>query len=265
MRVYKIFDEEPEMMVGTLLYYEKSHDFIIELVDTLNEWTAPLLLTSYIKKGIFTIPRETSFLWVKERIIPSGRQNISAILNTHKLKQYEEIDFLELSGGRCSQDYLYIRKTDVLPDYVSERAKRNLKECVVLNPTTILCFFADNSTKKVNLKGLQETDETDKILKHPALLNSCKVGTGGYCITFNDNIDIPAHVLYSAGFDIPLELEDFITFTRSNVLDTTECSDILECSRQNLSYLRMQEQITPIKKNVKGSLYLKGDVLKNKW
>lgn len=265
MKIFKILDEELDMLIGTLIYYENSHDFIIELMDTLDEWTAPLLLTGFVRRGIYTIPRAISFLWVKERIIPSGRQNIGAILNTHKLKQYDEMTFLELSSGRCSQDYMYIKKVDELPDYVAERAKKNLKECVVLDQNTLLCFFADDTTRKVDLKLLSDIDEVATIIKHPALLSSCKVSTGGYSITFNDNIDLSARVLYKAGLEIPLKLEDFIIFIRQNVLDTSDCCDALGCSRQNIAYLQKKQQLTSVQKDVKGNLYLKGEVLKNSW
>lgn len=265
MKIYKIIDEELDLLIGTLLYFEKSKDFVIELSEAVDEWTAPLLLTSYVKKGIFTIPRDISFLWVKERIIPSGRQNIGAILDTHKLKQYEEYAFLELSNGRCSQDQLYIKRIDELPDYVAERAKKNIKECVVLNQNTLLCFFADNTTRKVCLDELPQLDGIDKVRKNLQLLMSCQVGTGGYCITFNNAIDIPSALLYSAGIPIPLGLEDFVTFIRGNVFDTTDSCNALSCSRQNLAYLVKQEQLNTIRNDVKGNLYLKGSVLKNTW
>ena len=42
---------------------------------------------------------------------------------------------------------------------------------------------------------------------------------------------------------------------------TTEACDSLQCSRQNLAYMVKKEQIDPIKEDVKGNLYLKGDVL----
>ena len=64
--------------------YEKEKSFIIELTDSLDEWNAPLLFTNLVKKRIYTVPRDLSLLWVKERIIPSGRQNIRDILNNHK-------------------------------------------------------------------------------------------------------------------------------------------------------------------------------------
>ncbi len=41
--------------------------------------------------------------------------------------------------------------------------------------------------------------------------------------------------------------------------------NILECSRQNIAYMVKQQHLVPIKENVKGNLYLKGDILNNKW
>lgn len=265
MKIFKIIDEEQDLFIGTLLYYDKAKDFIIELSGELNEWNAPLLLTAYVKKGVFTIPRDISFLWVKERVIPSDRQNISAILDRHKLKQYDELPFLELSEGRCSQDHMYIKRVAELPVYVTERAQKNIKECVVLDQNTLLCFFEDNTTRKIVLDELAGIDGVEKICRNQMLQKSCRIGTGGYCITFNNSIDIPAAVLYRTGILISLELKDFVTFINSNVLDTTDSCNILECSRQNLSYLVKQEQLNPIRYDVKGNLYLKGSVLKNSW
>ena len=265
MKIYAIEDDENKISIGVLLYYEKEHTFIIELQENLDEWTAPLLLTSYVKKGVFTIPRDISLMWVKERIIPSGRQNIGSILNTHHLKEYDEMRFLELSNGRCSQDSLYIKKLDQLPEYVVSRQKRNLTDVTILNATSLLCFFRDDSVRKIDIKKISEFADLDKILNNPALFSSCKVGTDGYFITFNDSIDLPSYMLHNAGTIIPLTPEDFFTFTKKSLLDTTQCCDILECSRQNISYLVKRGQLTPVKENVKGSLYSYGEVLKNQW
>ncbi|WP_073387450.1 hypothetical protein WAA20_01880 [Butyrivibrio fibrisolvens] len=128
MKIFEIIDDDNNLSIGTLLYYKKAKDFYIELVETLDEWTAPLLLTAYVKHGIYTIPRDISKLWVCERIIPSNRQNIGSILTTHKLKAYDEMKFLELSEGRCSQDSLYIKKIDSLPEYVHNRNLQNLTD-----------------------------------------------------------------------------------------------------------------------------------------
>ena len=265
MRIFDIFDEENSITIGTLLYYEKERSFIIELVDTLDEWTAPLLLTSYVKKGIFTIPRDVSFLWVKERIIPSGRQNIDSILKKHKLKSYDEMKFLEFSEGRCSQDSLFIKKTDSLPEYVQKRILHNLTETVVLEDYKMICFFADKTIRKIDFKTLPASHDMKKILGFKILFESAKVGTGGYFVTFDDSIDIPARLLYKSGKKIPLEPEDFISFAQKNICDTSETCIELECSRQNVSYMISHDMLTPVKENVKGNLYLRGDVIKNLW
>ena len=73
MKIFKIIDEENDLLSGVLLYYEKSRTAIIELPEYLDEWNAPLLFTGYIKKKIYTIQRDMSFCWIKERVIPSGR------------------------------------------------------------------------------------------------------------------------------------------------------------------------------------------------
>ena len=102
MKSYAIYDEELNRTsaIGYLFYYEKAESFIIELSKDLDEWDAPILFQGLVRKGIYTVSRDISFLWVKERVIPSGRQNIGSILKNHKLKEYSEIAFLSLSKGR---------------------------------------------------------------------------------------------------------------------------------------------------------------------
>lgn len=264
MKIFQIIDEENALLVGVLLYYEKARTCIIELPEYLDEWTAPLLFTSYVKKKIYTIPRDISFLWVKERVIPSGRQNIKAILEHHHMQVYDEMKFLEISEGRCSQDSLYIRKAEHLPDFVVKRQQKNIVECVMCENHTLLCFFADEILKKIELKKI-DIEDLNKVINNERLYQSGKVGTSGYFITFNDSIDVQASVLYKAGETIPLKLSDFKMFVQKNVLDTTESCNLLECSRQNISYIVNQQRLVPVKEEVRGNLYLKGDVLRTMW
>ena len=265
MKIFEILDEENSLSIGVLLYYEKSHTYIIELSETLDEWSAPLLFTRFIREKSYTIPRDVSLMWVKERVIPSGRQNLGSILSNHRLKDYDEMKFLELSQGRCSQDSLYIRKIEVLPDYALKRAEKNLLECVPLEGTDILCFFADGITKKIDLKKLKKHDDIQKVISNRVLFQSCTLGVGGYYITFNDSIDIGRDFLYDAGATIPISLSDLSLFVQKNVLDTTRACETLECSRQNLAYLVKQDQLTPLQENLKGNIFLKGDILRNSW
>lgn len=273
MKAYDIFDADIGRSVGTLLYYGGTKTFIIELCDGLDEWTAPMLFTGYVKSGILTIPRTAALMWVRERIIPPTRQNISSILTHNRLREYDEIKLLDIAEGRCAQDEISIKRIDDLPNYVTDRAGHNLTECAALDGHRLLCFFEDDSIKMIKLTDLSEYEvrlsfsrsDIDKVLINEALYRSCRVGSGGYYATFNDSIDIPASLLYTLGTSISLTRRDFITFMTDNVLDTTDACDVLECSRQNISYLINQDKLTPIKKDIKGNLYLRGDVEKNRW
>ncbi len=265
MKIFEILDYENMDFVGILLYYEKKEEFIIELADGLDEWTAPLLFTALVKKGIHTVPRDLSRLWVQERIIPSGRQNIGEILKTHKLASYDEMKLLELSDGRCSQDCLYVRKTGILPAFVQSRREKNVTECIPCDNHELLCFFSDDTIKKIRLAEHKEIDGVSKITKTEALFQSCMPGTDGYYITFNDSIDIPSAILYDIGEPVPLSRNDFLAFVQKNILDTSECCSLLECSRQNLAYLTRKKKLSPVKEAVRGNLYLKGEILTNTW
>ena len=265
MRIYEIRDEDDNREIGILLYYEKSRCFIVELLEGLDEWTAPFLFASYVKRGVFTIPRSDSLVWVRNRIIPPSRQNIGMILKNHHLKEYDEMKFLELSEGKCSQDSLYVEPVKELPEYVCRRQLHNITECGILEKRKLLCIFADDTVKKINLSRLAGMKDIDKIISNDPLFVSCKVGAGGYFITFNNSIDISAETLYKEGDKITLTGSELLSFARNSFADTTEACDILDCSRQNLSYMIKQGYIAPIKEDVKGNLFLKGDIIKNLW
>ena len=273
MKAYEIRDKELKLQIGILLYYENDCDFVIELNNRLTEWEAPLLFYEFVKAGSYTIPREAAGLWAAERVIPSGRQNIKDILDTHHLSEYDEFKFLELSKGKCSQDSMYLRKIDLLPDYVIERQCCNLLDVTPLSGFRLLCLFNDGKAKVVSLeKLLQEEGATmdvssvvPKVISNEKLFNSVSVSPGGYAVTFNNSIDIPKDVLYKEGRALELSADDFKSFVKFNVLSTSECCDVLECSRQNLSYLTNQNKLESIKKFETGSLYLKGNVLKTQW
>ncbi len=260
MKIYDIYDEDNSLDIGVLLYHEKSKSFMIELRSELDEWTAPLLFASFVKKEIYTIPREASLMWVRERVIPIGRQNIGSILSTHKLKEYDEMKFLELAQGRCSQDGLCIRKIDEFPEFVAERDAHNLVDCTALAGDFLLCFFKDKTVKKISLSDISDFRGVNKVIANRDLYESCSLGWGGYYVTFNDSIDIPSWLLYEKGRMIDISYEDFITFIGKNIVDTTKACELLECTRQNLSYLVKQHNIEPVMTGVNGNLYLKSQI-----
>ena len=263
MKIFEIINQENSMSLGHLLAFEKDKNFIVELRENLDEWTAPLLFAPQVKKHIFTIPRNLCLAWICERIVPSNRQNIGMILSNHKLKTYDELKILEITGGRCSQDNYVLQKTDEIPEYIINRMKKNLTE-LVISEDSVLVFFADETVRKIPLDTLFQIESAEKLSTNRLLLESGQVGSGGYYATFNDSIDIPASILYKAGIKLPLKKSDFVRFATKNILDTAESCRILECTRQNIAYLIDKKHLSPVKENVKGNLYLKGDLLKNR-
>ena len=120
-------------------------------------------------------------------------------------------------------------------------------------------------TRKISLKALENIDGVDKVVANALLLASAELGTDGYFISFDNSIDIPAWALYNKGQKVPLTYDDFLAFAKNNIEDTSSSCGILECSRQNLAYMVKENQLSPFKENVKGNLYLRKDVVKNRW
>lgn len=50
MKIYEIMDSENNLSIGVLQYFEKERACVIELQEYLDEWNAPLLFTSFVKK-----------------------------------------------------------------------------------------------------------------------------------------------------------------------------------------------------------------------
>lgn len=263
MKSYAIFDEELKRNepLGYLFYYEKANAFIIELCEDLDEWEAPLLFQGLVREKRYTVPKDIALLWVRERVIPSGRQNIGLIMKNARIKEYSEMALLSLSSGKCSQDSCYIKEVDyaAIPATIQQRSLLNVSECFPSEDRQIICMFRDNTVRKVNLTRLKDRN-VSYVLKNDALFYSVKVGVGGYSIVFDGSIEIPASALRKEGILVPLSTSDFINFVRVNTVDTTKACDMIQCSRQNIAYLVKTKKIVPIKTGTKENLYTKGAI-----
>lgn len=265
MKSYAIYDKNLERIapIGYLFYYEKSESFVIELCEDLDEWEAPILFQKFVREHAYTIPREVSLMWIRERVIPSGRQNIGSILKNHRLKQYSEIALLELSKGKCLQDECYIAEiTEAeIPESIKGRMKRNIRDCFLTDEMSLICMFQDDVVKKVEVSLLfGRYPKLQHLLTYKKMIEACTIGPGGYSIIFDDAVEIQSSDLRKEGEKLPLRTKDFISFLEKNVIDTTKACDVLQCSRQNLSYMVKEDKIGPIVEATKEKLYLKGDV-----
>ena len=127
-----VIKDEYNNSLGYLLYCEYDSSFIVEFPEDADEWKTPLLLSSYVKRKKFTVYPDDALMWVKERIVPSSRQNIASILKDSNLKEYDEYKLLMMNDGRCSQDNYYLASCSSIPSFILERPIRLIKDFLIL-------------------------------------------------------------------------------------------------------------------------------------
>ena len=265
MKVFAIHDDEIDIKnsIGYLFHYERSNSFVIELVNTLDEWNAPLLFSTLVKRGVYTIPKDIAMLWVQERVIPSGRQNIGLILKNSKMAKYSEGKLLALSQGKSSQDACYVKKIDVkdLPDWVIQRQKSNIFEAFPIVDNRIVCLQNNDYAIAVDLeKCLDQVPKLYTVLSDERLMSTLKVEAGGYGVCFNDSISVDKDTLINNGVVLPIYARVFTDFANHSVINTTEACTILNCSRQNLAYFIKNKILHPIKESWKENVFLRGEL-----
>ena len=264
MRAFNILDGYlDDRLIGVILHYENNNSFIIELCDDLDEWTAPLLFSAYVKKGIYTIPKESVYLWIKERIPPEGRQNIGLILKNMKLNSYSEIRLFAANNGKSSQDECYIEeiKNEDIPDWVLDRQKHNIHDCFPIYENRVICLLDNDSVIEVDLsKCIEDNNKLAAVLKNKRVLNTLSVDAGGYGISFNNTVFLDAFTLRKYGVVLPIYASVFYDFINHSIVNTTEACEILQCSRQNLAYMVKQGMISPLKEGWRENVFLKGDI-----
>lgn len=242
-----VIKDEYNNSLGYLIYYEHDSSFIVELPEDADEWKTPLLLSSYVKRKKFTVYPDDALMWVKERIVPSSRQNIASILKDSNLKEYDEYKLLMMNDGRCSQDNYYLASCNNIPSFILERQKLLIKDFLILENRDILLFFNNNESRIYKIKGFE----------------SISVSAGGYGLLIDENRFIDNRHIYNNSTVSYIKYADFISFVRNNVMDATEAAGLSKCTRQNIKDLKDKGKLNTVKESSKYSLFLKSDVLKN--
>lgn len=270
MRIFAIRDESADVQkdLAYLLYYETKKRFYIEIFEKSDPWELPLLLDYFVRQNETTINSYWSKVWVQQRIIPSDRQNIGAILRDNNLEEYDEFELLMLAMGRCAQDdyYLVPIEEKILPKEIHKRFTKKIEDILPLDDYGLLVFFKDGIIKKCELKEYFEKNDAFRILlKKPEYFEYVQVQTGGYGVYWDVNLDISDSMLYKMGRKVPLTATDFRNFVSNRVVNVTEAADILGCSRQNILDLTKRGKLYPIKTSDKNTLYLKSEIIKRNW
>lgn len=191
MKVFAIRDESGNRKkdLAYLLYYENEKKFYIELPEEADPWETPLLLSSFVKRGEKTINSYWSLMWVRQRIIPSDRQNLGQVLKENGLEEYDEFALLMLADGRCAQDdyYLVPLSEKDLPIELWERYQKRIEDVVPLEKGNLLVFFRDGLLKKVDVGKAVENDRRFlPILNRKDFFEKIGIQIGGYGVQWGE-------------------------------------------------------------------------------
>lgn len=270
MKAFAIRDgnEGGEKDLAYLIYYEKEKLFYIELLEDVDEWETPLILSSFVKRGKKTVNAYFSRLWVQQRIVPPDRQNLGQILRDNGLLVYDEFALLMLADGRCAQDdyYLVPVAPETLFERFPERYARRVEEVIPLSDAVLLVFFKNGEAKKCDMRrAAGQNTALSSILNREELFCQVSVQVGGYGISWGESLDVEDEALYRMGENAGIAYSDFLNFLKYRVVNVAEAAGLLECSRQNISDLVKRGRLHPVKTDAKNTLFLKSEILRRKW
>lgn len=263
MKIFAIRDESASHQVDLayLLYYERQKTFYIEVPKERTEWEVPLLVSSFVKRGEYTVNAYWSRLWVQQRIVPTDRQNLGQILKENGLREYDEYRLLMLCDGRCAQDDYYLKPVTEKIAELEERFRKKVEDVLVLEEMCLLIFFRDGEIRKCSLREYFERNRKFKVLlMYPAHFGEVRVQAGGYGICWNEEMVISDGELHRMGEEIPLSAGDFHRFVEQNLVTSAEAARILGCSRQNIEKMIDSGRLHPVKRFAKSTLLLRTEV-----
>lgn len=138
-------------------------------------------------------------------------------------------------------------------------------DVIPLTDMQLLVFFENGITKKFDVKPIIRDYPEFEDLKNPDLFHLVQVEPGGYGISWNEELDCSEGELWENGTEIPLSREDFLNFAKYSIINTSEATELLSCTRQNIEDLIRRDKIHPVKAYPKSKLFLKSEILQRNW
>ena len=106
MKHFRIYDQDNQIEIGTLLYYEGDRAFIIELREELDSWTAPLMFAGEEIRFVVSDGRNQMVNAVDgHRILDAGKQKMLLAPDGESVLIYGE-DFTPLIVLASGQEEL---------------------------------------------------------------------------------------------------------------------------------------------------------------
>ena len=94
-----------------LLYYDtESRRYRIDIDKQADVSKLPISLKVHAEQGRYELNESFSMDWVRARVCPPSRQNISCILRDIGLTEYDEYGILMYTGGKSLMDDLFLEE-----------------------------------------------------------------------------------------------------------------------------------------------------------
>lgn len=169
-----------------VLRYADETGFEIEIEQDVDSSKVPAFFIPFVEKREYRIPHELSLRWVRERIPPSGRQNLGEVLSAHGLSEYSELALLRSGRGESSQDSFIVEEIDAenIENGIAGRTEKRRK-----------ALGAEIKARRESLNMSQRELANQIGIDQPAL---SKVESGKSNITFDILFEIN-QVLAAAG------------------------------------------------------------------
>ena len=204
--------------------------------------------------------------WVKQRIVPSERQNLGLILKENKLNEYNEFKMLLLGKGRCAQDDCMIAPINEgsLPRWLKERMDKWIVTAVKLNDSAVVLIYRDDSIwffdLKNDIKALPEGVQGQLSDLNELLSSSITVGNGGAELLIGRRTLLLANELYGQGKLMPFDKTLLHVFLKEYLVDTGDICNKLDCSRQYVNQLVNRGDLRVLKDCGNSRIYALSDI-----
>lgn len=130
-----------------------------------------------------------------------------------------------------------------------------------LSDMRLLVIFENGVIKLFDVRPIITDYPEYAALENPDLFALVKVEPGGYGVSWTPELDASEGELWENGVEIKgLSYDDLVAFVRHNVIETSDVTQILDCSRQNIDKLTKRQRLEPIKILDKTKLFLRSDI-----
>lgn len=97
--------------IGQFSLTGDSDKYSIKLDDGLVGIEVPIdFMPEYFRDGQRYFKGPEVFEWIRDRVIPAGRQNINEILQKVGIEEYDELAIFLYAHGRSCRDYFHIEE-----------------------------------------------------------------------------------------------------------------------------------------------------------